>query len=105
MTAKINYLNIGILLVLLVSGVFFAFQDGQHDKAVVASEITRISASVSVVVPSSSLQDAMPSITVNQADNSVVVTSGFIALIVGAFIIMVFFLTGFIGCMGGCARC
>jgi hypothetical protein len=105
LTARINYLNIGILLVLLVSGVLVAFQDGQHDKAAVASGITRIGASVSDVLPSPSLQEAMPSITVNQADNSVVVTSGFIVLIVGVFLVMAFFLTGFIRCMGGCARC
>jgi hypothetical protein len=93
MNAKINFLNIGIVIALLVSGVAVAFHDSQNDKAAVASGINRVSSSVSAAMPVSSVQESMPEMSYNTMNNSINLTQGFtmgsiIAVVVSMFIVL-----------------
>jgi hypothetical protein len=93
MTTRINFVNIGIIIILLISGTLVAINDAQKDKMAVVSGVNEISSSVSAYAPSSSLQAAMPEMSYDYVDNSVSVSQGI--AIFGIVLLVAFMFIGF----------
>jgi len=104
MTAKINYLNIGIIVILIISGVFVSFNDGQRNKAAVAESVNTIGDFAQDAMPVGSLQDAMPAMTYDSVNNSMVITSGLTILCCFIIVMAIFLLYGTMGCMSAFSR-
>jgi|WetSurMetagenome_2_1015567.scaffolds.fasta_scaffold519785_1 hypothetical protein len=104
MSAQINFVNIGIIALLLISGVLFTVNDSQKDKAAVVSGINEISSSVSGSLPSGAIQASMPEMSYDTVNNSVSVTQGFALFFVVMIFVFMFIGFSFLRGMVSCAK-